>query len=758
MSVGDLPADFIQTQRGNVEIAPERFSSAGEIRDTCNAMLAADRIRAPWRASIDGLFDGNPTYKLSTLKSKGQGWRARVNFREGEGLINSRQTPFYDLVTEVDPCIEVELNYGAGPTNADISNKIAKHFHWMFLTAWRSGFNFHIPLQQLEMLKHGIGCHVWPSNPFKWIPRTPASGHVLFPDGITLNLREDLDYFMLRDFLPGYAVHNFIRNENAAKKEGWNVPMVWDALLQTSKQRYRSGEYRYGMEQLQREIKSGDIGTTQSRQSGLWLNHLFVKEIGTDKISQYTVAEGVSTLRGGGKKMDPFEDCLYRKRNRFDDWPLVIFPYCMGNGGLLHTVRGLGARTKDFFELSNRVYNAMADQVLVGSTLNVKQTGDVDPDKLRLMRLGMMSIIPKGLELIPGVQFPNLAQGPLALQDRLHQTLNSNNENYLQSTPEAKDRETYGSYQMRMQNSGQVSKGTHAQYASNYQMLLEKIFFIVIKPEAALGSSLSAKLAKAFQDRCAADGITSDILARVTEVQEVFSTGAGSAAARLDSLMTIFKLIYPTTTEERKINIERDLVAAVSSATKVDRYARSHSDGEMPTSDDSLAIQENNGLAAGGDAEVAPMQDHVGHATRHLHKGEEVAQGVMQGQMDPEQAYIAISKLGEHTAGHLKILQGNPMRKAEFDSLYQEWQALSIIADKLKQQLEARAAAQPQQSPQQQASDQLQIGMAKVAVNDRLGQEKLASKTRLDLSRLAIDGRIKAMKTQLEARNGSRAQ
>lgn len=754
---GEIPADFQQTQSGEVVVSPERFSSAGEIRDLANQMLAADRIRAPWRASIDGLIDGNPTYKLSTLKSKGQSWRARVNFREAEGLINSRQTPFYDLVTEVDPCIEVELNYGAGPTNADVCNKIAKHFHWMFLTAWRSGFNFHIPLQQLEMLKHGIGCHVWPSNPYKWIPRTPASGHVLFPDGITLNLREDLDYFMLRDFLPGYAVHNFIRNEKAAAREGWNVPMVWDALLQTSKLTYRSGEYRYGLEQLQREIKSGDIGTTQSRQSGLWLNHLFVKEIGTDKISQYTVAEGVSTLRGGKGKSDPFADCLYKKRNRFEEWPLVIFPYCMGNGGLLHTVRGLGARTKDFFELSNRIYNAMADQILVGSTLNVKQTGDVDPEKLRLMRLGMMSIIPKGLEIITGVQFPNLSQGPLALQDRLHQTLNQNNESYLQSTPDAMDRETATSYQMRMQNSGQVSKGTHAQYASNYQMLLEKIFFICRKPEAALGSSLSATLAKAFQDRCAADGITTDMLARVTEVREVFSTGAGSAAARLDSLMTIFKMIYPTTTEERKINIERDLVAAVTSGAKVDRYARSHDDGEMPTSDDSLAVQENNGLSAGGDAEVAPMQDHVGHITRHLHKGEEITQGVMQGQSDPGQGYMAIIKLGEHTARHLEILQTNPMRKQEFVALEKKWRALSVIADKLKQQLDARATAQPQQSPQEQASDQLKIGMAKVGVQDQLGQAKLASKTRLDLSRLAIDGRIKAMKTQLDARNGSKA-
>lgn len=749
---GDLPADFILDDSGEVIIAPERFTSAGEIRDVCNQMLAADRLRAPWRASIDGLVDGNPTYRLNTLKNKGQGWRARVNYREAEGLINARQTPFYDLVTEVDPCIEVEVDFGTGKEQADMALKIAKHWHHMLMRGWRSGFNFNIPLQQLEMFKHGIGHHVWPGNKNCWIPRTPVTGHVLFPDGVSLNLREDLDYFMLRDFLPGYAVHAYIRNEKAATALGWNVRTVWDALLQTTKRKYNATGGDYTLEQFQREMKSGDIGTTQSRQSGLWLNHLFVKEIESEKISQYTLAEGVTASDARSvKRNDPFRDCLFRKRNRFDEWPLVIFPYCMGNGGLLHTVRGLGARTKDFFELSNRIKNAMADQVLVGSTLNVKQTGSVDPDKLRLMRLGMMTIIPQGLELITGVQMPNLSQGPIALSQELKSTLENNNHNYVSQSPEAVDRETAQSYAMRTQNAGQVGKGSHAMYASNYQMMLERMFKISARPEAAIGNSLSARLAKEFQDRCAEDGIPTQALARVREVNEVFSTGAGSAAARLDALMTVWKLIYPTTTEERKINIERDLVATLTSATKVDRYARSLEDNELPNSDMSLAVQENNGMAQGGDAVVSPSQDHVGHLKEHLPKAEEIVQGIMAGQSDPAQGLQILQKFGTHTADHLKILQQNPMRKAEFDSFHQEWLALSVIADKLQQQVAARAAAQPQVPPQQKESETLQLGMAKIALDEKLGTAKIASTNQLELRRLSVDSRIKALRTAMEA-------
>lgn len=754
---GDIPADFQLDDAGNPEIAPERFKDAGEIRDCCNQMLSADRQRGPWRASIDGLIDGNPAYRLSSLKAKGQGWRSRVNFREAEGLLDARKTPFYDLVTEVDPCVDLQLDYGAGTQQEEMANKIAKHFHWMLLTAWRSGFNFNISLQQMEMFKHGIGYHVWPGNKNCWIPRTPVTGHVLFPDGVSLNLREDLDYFMLRDFLPGYALHAFIRNPDVATKMGWNVSSVWDALLQSNKIRYgNSGERNYGLEQFQREMKSGDIGTTMSRQSGLWLNHLFVKEIETEEISQYTIAEGVSaTNKKAFKTDDPFRDCLFRKRNRFDEWPLTIFPYCIGNGGLLHTTRGLGARTKDFFELSNRIKNAMADQVLVGSTLNVKQTGSVEPDKLRLLRLGMMSIIPQGLELIPGVQFPNLSQGPIALSQELNRTLSSNNESYGQGTPEPTDRETAQSYTMRTQNAGQAPKGAHALYASNYQMMLERIFKISARAEAAVGPSLSAKLTKMYHERCEKDGVPIEALSHVTEVNEVFSTGAGSPAARLDSLMKIWQLIYPTTTEPRKINIERDIVAAVTSSSKVDRYARNVNDTQIPDSDSSLAVQENNGLANGGDALVAPTQNHTEHLEQHLPKTSEIVQQIYAGQIPPAQGLAIIQKFGQHEAEHLKLLQQNPMRKAEFKQFHDQWLSLSVIADKLQQQVQAAAKAAPKEPPQQQISDRLQIGMADVASKERLGQAELASKSRLDLQRIAVDGRVKALSATLNARNGA---
>lgn len=745
--VGELPADFVQEESGQIELAPERFKSAGEIKDVCDQLVDADRLRVPWRTAIDGIADGNATYKLKTLKDKGQGWRARVNYRGMEGILQARQTPFFDLVTEVNPCIEVCLDYGKGQEKADWERAIAKNFHLMLMKRWRANFNYHIPLQQLEMLKHGIGCHIWPGNRNCWTPDTPLSGMILFPDGVSLNIQEKLDYFMLRDFLPGYALYNYIRNEKAATQLGWNVECTWSALAQSSKNQYRSGgTNRWNVEQAQREYKQGDIGTTTARQAGVWLNHLFVKEIGTGNISQYTVAEGVTNMEKGDKS-DPFRDCLFRRRNRFDSWKelIVLFPYDIGSGGLLHSVRGLGARTKDFFELMNRVTNAMADQVLLGSLPTVQQTGNVDPDKMRLMKLGSLNIIPQNLALQPGLNFPPLAQGPLALLQEFRGTLASNNQSYMQGTPEPMDRETAESFRMRSQNQGQVGKGVHSLYASNWQQALERMFRISSKREATIGNSVSAQLAREFQDRCLKEGVPTQAFNNVYEVNEVTSTGAGSAAARIDALLTIFKLIYPTTTESKKINIERDLVSNLVTSSKVDRYARSEQDNEMPDQDASFAVQENNGLAQGGDAEVAPTQDHVDHLTKHLQKAGQIVQLVYGGQIEPAQGLPVIQKFGQHSAGHLQLLQGNPMRKAEFEALQKEWIALSVIADKLQQQVQANQN-RTNPTPAEKVSDNLKVGLADVAAKERIGMAEVASRSRIDLTKLGITSRLDAAK------------
>src|SRR4029077_11478035 len=109
------------------------------------------------------------------------------------------------------------------------------------------------------------------------------------------------------------------------------------------------------------------------------------------------------------------------------EWPLTLFPYDIGNGDL-HSIVGLGWRTRDFFELSNRINNAMAVQILISALPQVKQTQpNIDPGKLKLARMGALSIIPYGLAS-SFQQSPPLANGGLALQRHLKDMMNENNQ------------------------------------------------------------------------------------------------------------------------------------------------------------------------------------------------------------------------------------------------------------------------------------------------------------------------------------------
>src|SRR6266436_4189933 len=171
---GNLPLDVVTNVDGKPELPDERFGSASQVRDLCQTMIRADNRRASMRNRVDALVNGWPTIPKSVTAAKGFGWFPRVNYREAEGLIQSQQTPLFDLITETDRCMEIELDIDAESEEQkqDWEDSISKNWTWLLFKRWRKSFNYHLPLSQREMLVHGLGAHVWPDKS-TWIPRTP---------------------------------------------------------------------------------------------------------------------------------------------------------------------------------------------------------------------------------------------------------------------------------------------------------------------------------------------------------------------------------------------------------------------------------------------------------------------------------------------------------------------------------------------------------------------------------------------------------
>lgn len=728
MSHGDLPLTVDFSKSGKPKLAAERFSNSEEARSYCSAMVTADLTRSAWRARVENNLNGARPINEAKLKENRMAWYPNTNYRGLEGYIDTPRTAFYDLVTEVDPCVEVHIDYGTGAQRTQWEEKIAKHFTWLMLSKWRLGFNFHVPLVQREMLVHGLGAHVWPQmNTGNWIPRTPQAGQLLFPDGTSTDFESEGEAFLLRDFVPTHRLYNFVRNEEAAKTLGWIPDAVWKAMASAAKKLDNSG---FDMEAWKRAEKRGDCGGSMARKSGVWVNWLFVREIDNGKISLYALADGVDC-----------KDYLFKKRNMYDEWPLALFPYDIGNGDL-HSIRGLGQRCKDFFELDNQIKNSMAAQVLLGNTIPLKQTGSIDPSKLKLTKMGMMSILPQNVELATGFRFPDLSQGPIALSRELQSTLRQNNDSYITGSPEAKDRETATSYMMRSQDSAQITKGTHGLYGSHLCLFYEKVFKMVVKAGRRGGSGEHAKMAKVFMDRCTRDGVPIEAFDHVEEIVEVMSTGAGSAAARINGLqMLMASPVYGNTSDDRKTNMERDYVGAIMSGAKVDRYARNLNDNDTADSDDSIITLENNALSEGKPATVTDRNNHVRHASGHLESGSQTYEAFQQEQIAPEQALVALLAHGAHVTDHLERIQQNPTLKKEFTELKKALGQMANVTNQLKQQVEA-AQDSTQPSPEQQLSEQGQIGLQKVEQKAALDREKMQNKAALDWDKLRFQQRL----------------
>src|SRR5436190_1570833 len=130
---GDLPKTISLSDKGTPELPPERFSNAVEVRQVCRTMIIADRPRAAMRSRVDGLVNGWPTYPKSVTAAKGFGWMPRVNYQEAAGLIDAQSTPLYDLLTEVDHVIEIDLDVKAESDEQlqDWQHTISQAFTWL---------------------------------------------------------------------------------------------------------------------------------------------------------------------------------------------------------------------------------------------------------------------------------------------------------------------------------------------------------------------------------------------------------------------------------------------------------------------------------------------------------------------------------------------------------------------------------------------------------------------------------------------------
>jgi len=120
-----------------------------------------------------------------------------------------------------------------------------------------------------------------------------------------------------------------------------------------------------------------------------------------------------------------------------------------------------------------------------------------------------------------------------------------------------------------------------------------------------------------------------------------------------------------------------------------------------------------------------------------------------QGQEDPQKCLQGLQALLQHAGQHLQRLQANPARQVEFKSLLERFKVCQQYTEQLQNEVESQ---QGQPDPQQQVSDDLQIGMAKVQADHQVKEAKAQGDMALKFRKQSFTERLADAKTSTSIR------
>jgi hypothetical protein len=96
------------------------------------------------RSKVQAMFDGDPPYNPSTLRSMGQAYRANLNFGEAAADLENALAAYTDLVNGVEKLVEVKTTFGDESERQNWAGAISEEFHKTLVEWDQFHFNFQL--------------------------------------------------------------------------------------------------------------------------------------------------------------------------------------------------------------------------------------------------------------------------------------------------------------------------------------------------------------------------------------------------------------------------------------------------------------------------------------------------------------------------------------------------------------------------------------------------------------------------------------
>lgn len=710
-----------------------RIGTANQARSIFEKMRLADLYRrAPKRALVKGLVDGNPPYRQVDLDNAGRSHQANINFRTAESYLENAVGAFYDTHNEAPTYASIRLKKGTPEQIESGSRAVTTHFDW--LCRYEPNFDYNIQISQNEMVLYGRGPLVF-QDIFDWRPTALLDCQLRVPE----RTKSDTSLWECATLEVEYLSDELwkcIRDVKAATALGWNVPRVQQAIINASPESTKSGLYRT-WEWHQQQLKNGSLDYSSSNKT-ISVVHVFCREF-----ARKGEAEGkITHLMIVNSPMDDKPDrFLFQKIGRYDNWNQCIHPmyYDRGGGGFHHSVTGMGTKMYSVFELQNRVLCNAADKAMAPK-LFFKPTSSSVAEEFSIVQHADYGVSPEGFDL-QQTPMGGFMDEVLGFNREISNLASANLSAYRSNLtePVRGNPETATKVQLDASKEASLQKTQMNRHYAQKDALYAEMFRRAVN--VASKSSPGGERAMEFIARCKADGVSLDMLKEVEYVKASRVVGQGSEFLRQQSTEFLFGTVLPMISEDGRTNLIDDVIASRAGQHAVERYNPKPAPNQLPSDQYAVAMGQVADMKTGVPAVVTASQNPLVFAGVFLQAADQAAGTLEQG-ANPSEVASFLELDGAAIRKHINRMSADPSRKAIVKQMMGHWEELTKVHDELVQHIQdqqQQQAAQQQQMQQQQTAMQSDFALAKQKQDMELALK--AQKTRFGMADKAVKTR-----------------
>lgn len=601
-----------------------RVKDADALRTLYVKVRDADLESDRQRAKVQALADGQAPYNQAKLNSNGQGYMSNFNPNDMKAALDASLGAYIDLLSADVKVFEVFTKYGTDTERAEWSEIMSEELGHV-LRGWPL-FTFRYAFIPHYFTLHGVGiayfedCQNWQWN-------TTHLGYFKIPRQ-TLASEDEIEYAFCKTYMQPHALLRYIKNEEAATAEGWNISAVKNSLLNTVQPQ---ADTRFWME-FEAEFKNNDLVKGETAPS-IPLVYGWVREADST-YSLYLFTESPLGTDGGVYN----NSFLYQRRGAFKSASeaFVFFTRGIGTNGTYHSIRGLGADMYNAYQALMRLENRKVDIAFSAGPI-LQAESEEAMQQLQITPMGPYMLATPGVAAMQGIQTPQVVNTVQPAVNSLRETVARNSGGYAPTNPLNVTKEmTRFEAMAKLEQDAQLSVTSINLYNQPADRLAREVVRRMSRQDY-MRTDPGGHYVWEWRERCMERGVPAAAFDQIDhrKTRTCRVVGFGSAAARRVAFQNVMEL-FPYYDDFGKQTVLRRLTASVVGYEAANEIIPRQPANARTPIDYQIAELQNDALMQGGAVTVSPSENKRVHLEVHIGKiGEFVGQFQEAGQ-NPE--------------------------------------------------------------------------------------------------------------------------